>query len=311
MRAFLGYSTVENAGIILVGLGVAAAGPGRSQTGARRRRPAGRHPPRLRPQSRQDTRADRGRPDRARLGGHHDGSARRSRTPTADHRRRDGHRIAHPRCDPATRRVRERVVHLPGVAAGLPDADPALRAALRAGRRGARPHRRPRSARLREVLRHRLPGRVPHLKRRARASRRGGPADSSGSPSSSCFSARSLHGRSTPSPPRSAPMLGIHLATTTISYPLVLTPVFVGFSVLDPTWLSLTLPVYVVLCLHVVAPDPRAQRAITAGASRPGLGDRVAARTSPRSSIGPRPTPTRCGSSCADRWGIAPPPPSN
>jgi hydrogenase-4 component B len=48
-----------------------------------------------------------------------------------------------------------------------------------------------------------------------------------------------------------APVLGIHLAATTISYPLVLTPVFTGFSVLDPTWLSLTLPVYVVLWLTV------------------------------------------------------------
>jgi hydrogenase-4 component B len=49
-----------------------------------------------------------------------------------------------------------------------------------------------------------------------------------------------------------APVVGLHLATTTISYPLVLTPVFVGFSVLDPTWLSLTIPVYVLLCLIVV-----------------------------------------------------------
>lgn len=49
-----------------------------------------------------------------------------------------------------------------------------------------------------------------------------------------------------------APLLSIHLAATTISSPLVLTPVFVGFSVLDPTWLSLTLPVYVGLCLLVV-----------------------------------------------------------
>jgi len=49
-----------------------------------------------------------------------------------------------------------------------------------------------------------------------------------------------------------APVLGIHLAQTTISYPLVLTPVFVGFSVLDPTWLSLTVPIYVILCLIVV-----------------------------------------------------------
>jgi hydrogenase-4 component B len=49
-----------------------------------------------------------------------------------------------------------------------------------------------------------------------------------------------------------APLLGVHLAATTISYPLVLTPVYVGFSVLDPTWLSATLPLYVLLCLVVV-----------------------------------------------------------
>lgn len=43
------------------------------------------------------------------------------------------------------------------------------------------------------------------------------------------------------------PLLGFDLASTTISHPLVLTPVFVGFSVLDPTWLSVVLPVYAVL----------------------------------------------------------------
>jgi hydrogenase-4 component B len=46
--------------------------------------------------------------------------------------------------------------------------------------------------------------------------------------------------------------LGLNLAATSISHPLVLTPVFVGFSVLDPTWLSVTIPVYVILCLVVV-----------------------------------------------------------
>jgi hydrogenase-4 component B len=47
------------------------------------------------------------------------------------------------------------------------------------------------------------------------------------------------------------PLLGFNLAHTTISHPLVLTPVFVGFSVLDPTWLSIVLPVYALLAVAV------------------------------------------------------------
>ena len=47
------------------------------------------------------------------------------------------------------------------------------------------------------------------------------------------------------------PLLGFDLATTTISHPLVLTPVFVGFSVLDPTWLCVVLPVYALIAAAV------------------------------------------------------------
>jgi hydrogenase-4 component B len=47
-------------------------------------------------------------------------------------------------------------------------------------------------------------------------------------------------------------LLGFNLASTTISHPLVLTPVFKGFSVLAPTWLSITLPGYAVLALIMV-----------------------------------------------------------
>lgn len=47
-------------------------------------------------------------------------------------------------------------------------------------------------------------------------------------------------------------LLGLNLATTTISHPLVLTPVFRGFSVLAPTWLSIALPAYAVLAALVV-----------------------------------------------------------
>jgi hydrogenase-4 component B len=47
-------------------------------------------------------------------------------------------------------------------------------------------------------------------------------------------------------------LLGFDLASTTISHPLVLTPVFKGFSVLAPTWLSIVLPAYAGLALLVV-----------------------------------------------------------
>jgi hydrogenase-4 component B len=40
------------------------------------------------------------------------------------------------------------------------------------------------------------------------------------------------------------PTLGFDAATTTISHPLVLGPVYPGFSVLAPTWLSIVLPAY-------------------------------------------------------------------
>ena len=48
------------------------------------------------------------------------------------------------------------------------------------------------------------------------------------------------------------PLLGFNAATTTISHPLVLGPVFQNFSVLAPTWLSIALPAYVVLALAVM-----------------------------------------------------------
>ncbi len=47
-------------------------------------------------------------------------------------------------------------------------------------------------------------------------------------------------------------LVGFDLASTTISHPLVLTPVFKGFSVLAPTWLSIVLPAYAGLALVVV-----------------------------------------------------------
>ncbi|MGH2916238.1 MAG: proton-conducting transporter membrane subunit [Solirubrobacteraceae bacterium] len=47
-------------------------------------------------------------------------------------------------------------------------------------------------------------------------------------------------------------LLGFDLARSTISHPLVLTPVFKGFSVLAPTWLSVVLPAYALLAIAVV-----------------------------------------------------------
>jgi formate hydrogenlyase subunit 3/multisubunit Na+/H+ antiporter MnhD subunit len=47
-------------------------------------------------------------------------------------------------------------------------------------------------------------------------------------------------------------LLGFDLASTTISHPLVLGPVFKEFSVLAPTWLSIVLPAYALLAILIV-----------------------------------------------------------
>jgi hydrogenase-4 component B len=49
------------------------------------------------------------------------------------------------------------------------------------------------------------------------------------------------------------PTLGFDAATTAISHPLVLGPVFPGFSVLAPTWLSIALPAYAAAVALIVA----------------------------------------------------------
>jgi hydrogenase-4 component B len=54
--------------------------------------------------------------------------------------------------------------------------------------------------------------------------------------------------------------LGSDLATTTISHPLVLGPVFTGFSVLAPTWLAITLPVYATLAAAIALGSDRRPR---------------------------------------------------
>jgi NADH:ubiquinone oxidoreductase subunit 5 (subunit L)/multisubunit Na+/H+ antiporter MnhA subunit len=48
------------------------------------------------------------------------------------------------------------------------------------------------------------------------------------------------------------PLLGFNAATATITHPLVLGPVFRNFSVLAPTWLSIALPAYAALAFVVV-----------------------------------------------------------
>jgi hydrogenase-4 component B len=54
------------------------------------------------------------------------------------------------------------------------------------------------------------------------------------------------------------PQLGFNLATTTLSHPLVLGPVFKGFSVLAPTWLCIVLPAYAAIaCLIGFGADRR------------------------------------------------------
>ncbi len=58
-------------------------------------------------------------------------------------------------------------------------------------------------------------------------------------------------------------LLGFNLAGTTISHPLVLGPVFKEFSVLAPTWLSVVLPAYALLALLIV----RGTRGRSVGAS--------------------------------------------
>ena len=162
LRRFLGYSTVEHAGIALVGFAVALLGHSAHMPTLGRRRPARRDPARLRAQPLKDTGADQHRPRRASLRAANDRPARRAVAVAADGRRHARGRVADARGDPAARRVRVGMVHLRSAAAGLPDADPALAPAVRAGRRRARAHRRTRAAGVRQVLQLHLPRPGPH-----------------------------------------------------------------------------------------------------------------------------------------------------
>jgi hypothetical protein len=82
-------------------------------------------------------------------------------------------------------------------------------------------------------------------------------------------------------------VLAINAATTTISHPLVLGPVFANFSVLAPTWLALVLPAYALIAVAIVLASRRqgARRApvwVTgSGATLPAVQYRPSAYSNP------------------------------
>jgi hydrogenase-4 component B len=55
-------------------------------------------------------------------------------------------------------------------------------------------------------------------------------------------------------------LLGFNLASTTISHPLVLGPVFENFSVLAPTWLAIVLPAYALIAALIAFGSDRRER---------------------------------------------------
>jgi len=55
-------------------------------------------------------------------------------------------------------------------------------------------------------------------------------------------------------------LLGFNAATTTLSHPLVLGPVFKEFSVLAPTWLSIVLPAYALIAFAIAFGSDRRRR---------------------------------------------------
>jgi hydrogenase-4 component B len=73
------------------------------------------------------------------------------------------------------------------------------------------------------------------------------------------------------------PLLGFNLASTTISHPLVLGPVFQNFSVLDPTWLCIVLPSYAVIAALIAFGSDRRRRVRRAPVWVTGSGAELAA----------------------------------
>lgn len=72
-------------------------------------------------------------------------------------------------------------------------------------------------------------------------------------------------------------MLGFNAAASTISHPLVLGPVFANFSVLAPTWLSIALPAYALIALGVGLASVRRRRVRRAPVWVTGSGAELAA----------------------------------
>jgi len=73
------------------------------------------------------------------------------------------------------------------------------------------------------------------------------------------------------------PLLGFNAASTTISHPLVLGPVFKGFSVLAPTWLSIVLPAYALIATLIAFGTDRRRRVRRAPVWVTGSGAELAA----------------------------------
>jgi hypothetical protein len=73
------------------------------------------------------------------------------------------------------------------------------------------------------------------------------------------------------------PLLGFNAATTAISHPLVLGPVFQNFSVLAPTWLTIVLPAYAVLAALIAFGADRRRRVRRAPVWVTGSGAELAA----------------------------------
>ena len=73
------------------------------------------------------------------------------------------------------------------------------------------------------------------------------------------------------------PLLGFNAASTALSHPLVLGPVFESFSVLAPTWLSIVLPAYALIAVLIAFGSDRRRRVRRAPVWVTGSGAELAA----------------------------------
>ncbi len=152
--AFLGFSTVEHSGITLIGFGVALVGQatGQPELAAAGLLAATLH--RDRPRDRKDARAAlQPNGSTAATGTTPMRPLGRARPSAAAHRDRPRARDAHARRAAAVRRLRQRVVHARGAAAGVPSDDTLARLLMALAAAAARADRGPRAAGVREALR--------------------------------------------------------------------------------------------------------------------------------------------------------------